>query len=211
MSDSQAPPQKSRVSDSELINAVEEQCRLRGTPVVPTKTVAESNHVNVTKQTIKRRLDDIEEVNSIKVGRGKVWWVPEENARGDIDLSAVYLEELEPEDVPTELVLEHPRGEHTGWFAWANRGVETARLSIMVFLAGFLLYLLRNLQALPEGVIFLAQLGIIGGFAMVIISLVVAIGAIILEKIEAPTTRDIWRRFLKEVDQRIEIESNDSS
>lgn len=192
MSESKSVSQQSQVSDEDLIKAVRQQCELHGTPVVPTSKVSEVQYITVTKQTVKRRLDDIDSVNSIKVGRGKVWWVPdtEDEARGNIDMSDVYLEKIDPEDIPSELVRKHPEGQPTGWTAWIDMAKKTYFLSAIIFLAGGLLYFghgyipfeMTNLRDF-------GLLGVVGGFFVIAVSISVSLLAGACKTLGLPAPR----------------------
>lgn len=196
MNGSPGPPKKSQVTDSELIRAVQEQCTLYGVPVVKTKQVAEANYIDVTDQTVKRRLDDIEGVNSIQVGRGKVWWVPEGSVRGEIDMESVYLKELEPEDIPSELIRKHPEGRPTGLYALADSGLQSVRISLLIFLASLVLFLVQQIEWLPiptDATEVIVAVGALGGFAVAFVSGLITIVALGIAQLDLPDLRQSKR------------------
>lgn len=202
MSPETTPPNTSQVTDDDLILAVQQQCERVGVPVVPTKQVAKSDLVDVTSQTVKRRLEDIETVNSIQVGRGHVWWVPEDESevRGEIDMSSVYLDDLEPEDIPREIIEKHPDGPATAWEKVTQKGMNGFWISWLSMLAGFFIFGLGGLLPVnPPTVELISSLLLVGGFAIMIVSALVAGSGKGLSLIGASQPRPFLRRHFNKV------------
>lgn len=193
-SSQQASPQ---VTDDELIGAVQQQCEKIGTPVVPTKIVTDADQVTVTSQTVKRRLEDIDAVNSIRVGRGRAWWVPEEEAeaRGEVDMSSIYLEELDPEDIPRELIYRHPDGPPTDWKKLESTGRSGMVISWMTMSAGLVSVGVADYFGMQDlGT--LALLISIAGVTIFIFSTILAISGRALDYVDAPQpTTVVWRKL----------------
>ena len=198
MSDTESSPNSSQVTDEDLIIAVKEQCERAGVPVVPTSEVAEADRINVTNQTVKRRLEDIDSVNSMKVGRGHVWWVPddEEEVRGEVDMSSVYLDNLEPEDLPTELIEKHPEGPATEWEKWQAKGASVANISALALITGFATFGLNSLSIVEfEPLRFIGATLIVAGFVNMFVGFTLQGSAHILEWYDAPQPKKfLWTK-----------------
>lgn len=152
---SDAPPAQA-VSDDELLEAVRQVCEKRGLPVAPTRLVAEVDGIDIQQQTVKRRLDKIDHrVNSITVGRGKVWWVPDdEEPVGDVNLSAVDWDQIAPEEIPPDKIKNHPEFNIPSyWESWTDRANTVVSTALIPTLAGFVVFALQdaNLPLLDIG------------------------------------------------------------
>lgn len=206
MSDTQTPPPSNQVTDEDLVMAVRQQCEKAGTPVVPTKQVSEADQIDVTSQTVKRRLEDIDVVNSIQVGRGHVWWVPEEeaSARGEIDMSSVYLEELDPEDLPPELIRQHPEGPPSSWKRWVQKGQNSFSISLVAMVSGFMLLYIGEIPMVNRSTVELigAMFGI-GGLAILLVSMGIVILAGVLDFFDVPDPQIVIRRRSRGIRKRV--------
>lgn len=135
------------VSDDELLEAVRQVCEKRGLPVAPTSLIAEVDGINIKQQTVKRRLDKIDRrINSISVGRGKVWWVPEDtDPVGDVDISAVDWSVIDPGEIPAEKVQEHPEFNIPDyWESWEERANAVVSTAFLPTIAGFIVFALQD-------------------------------------------------------------------
>lgn len=109
-----SPPQRPPdVTDEQLIEAVRAACERPNLPVASTGSVADIEWVTIDQDSVKRRLDEIEEesgeVTGFDTGGAFVWWVPDEDEdRGTIDPSTIYWQNVDPEDIPTEIIDQHP-------------------------------------------------------------------------------------------------------
>lgn len=197
MSDTKSPPTSTQVTDEDLITAVRQQSKKAGTPVVRTKDVAKAEHIDVTNQTVKRRLEDIDIVNSIQVGRGHVWWVPEEEAeaRGEVDMSSVYLEKIDPAELPRELIEQHPDGPSSYWERRIEKGSNGVSMSLMAFLAGVLIFIVQELipNLSTSEINTVGALLIVGGASMFLVSAGIAIVGSVFHRTGASNPR-IWIR-----------------
>lgn len=101
-------PPAQKVTDEELLTAVERVSRRLDAPAVPTAQVAAD--LPIARQSVKRRLDELADagkVASLATGQGRIWWLPEGEG-GHVDPSALShpIESLNPYDIPTELARE---------------------------------------------------------------------------------------------------------
>jgi hypothetical protein len=105
------PPKQRQVTDAELLRAVEHVCNTQRPPVAKSSEVTAVDFIDVKQQTVKRRLDKLDEVGrvgSVEVGRGKVWW-PIDDGRPQDGGGEIYWDGIEPEQIPEEMVKEHPK------------------------------------------------------------------------------------------------------
>lgn len=135
------------VPDEDLIKAVRERCKFEGKPVVKTAEVANAESIHITPQRVHDRLKRLHEENRvgrIKVGRGSVWWVPEE-VDVDVDFSSINWEEIDGSNIPPDTIEEHP--EYHANTYWEDKA-ELARSGINIFgtaiLFGILAFLTRD-------------------------------------------------------------------
>jgi hypothetical protein len=176
-------PHSPQVTDEDLVTAVREQCAKHSVPVVPTKTVGDAKGIEVTDQTVKRRLEDISGVNTMQVGTGHIWWVPEDEARGAVDMESIYLEEIDPEDLPRELIEQHPEGPPTSWAKLEQRGANGVWLSAFSFFTGLIITSLGNAGLLPIDITEpIGPILGIGGFAMFIVGMIFMVIGSFLDK-----------------------------
>jgi len=142
------------VSDEELIEAVRRECLTRGVPVVPTRQVAKAEGVNIQQQQVSRRLEslaDDQRINSISVGRGAVYWVPEDEreAKGQVDFSFVDWDTInpDPEEIPEEILEEHPNfHDPSYWEEVEESANSTIGVAGLAAIAGVILLILVNID-----------------------------------------------------------------
>jgi len=140
-------PPAQAVSDDELIEAVRQVCEKRGLPVAPTRLIEEVDGIDIQQQTIKRRLDKIDHrVNSLKVGRGKVWWVPDgEEVEGEVDVSAINWAQIEPEEIPSQKIEDHPEFNIPDyWESWTERANTVVTIAFPPTFVGFIVFALQD-------------------------------------------------------------------
>jgi len=140
-------PPAQAVSDDELIEAVRQVCEKRGLPVAPTRLIEEVDGIDIQQQTIKRRLDKIDHrVNSLKVGRGKVWWVPDdEEVEGEVDVSAINWAQIEPEEIPPQKIEDHPEFNIPDyWESWTERANTVVTIAFPPTFVGFIVFALQD-------------------------------------------------------------------
>lgn len=106
-SEPETPPAQ-KVTDEELLTAVEYVLRMLDAPAVPTAQVAAD--LPIARQTVKRRLDDLADegrVASLATGQGQIWWLPDGEG-GHVDPSVLNhpVESIDPYDIPTDLARE---------------------------------------------------------------------------------------------------------
>lgn len=147
-------PAAQKVSDEELIEAVQRECLTRGVPVVPTRQVAKAEGVNIQQQQVSRRLEslaDDQRINSISVGRGAVYWVPEDGreAKGQVDFSFVDWDTInpDPEEIPEEILEEHPNfHDPSYWEEVEESANSTIGVAGLAAIAGVILLILVNID-----------------------------------------------------------------
>ena len=175
------PPSKPKVTDDELERAVAHCCRTRKPPVAKTKDVADVAFIDVKPQTVKRRLDGLEEegrVSSLKVSRGRVWWIPEERDEAVSNGSSpIYWAGIDPEEIPTSMIEAHPEYPNPDrWEKLRNRGENMARDAAIPAVVGFAILLLRNIElpfiSIGQDIYSIAVLLFIGGVLFVIVGFV---------------------------------------
>lgn len=104
------PPKRPKVTDEELLEAVEHAYGTYRDPVVKSEDVADVEFIDVQQQTVKRRLDTLREegeVGALKIGRGWVWWPIDEEGE-PAEETDIHWDVIEPEQIPDEMVEEHP-------------------------------------------------------------------------------------------------------
>lgn len=171
------------VSDEDLIRAVAQACELKGAPMVPTKEIVEFDNITIGQQTVKDRLATIADENriyQIKVGKGYAWGVPEdEELGGQIDFSVINWEAIDPEDIPTHIVRQHPDHEvRTYWEKWEERANTLFLTTFFTFGVGAVVYYLdgQNAQLISSS----PEIQVVGDLALItgFVSFVLGFGVI---------------------------------
>jgi len=134
-------------SDEDLLRAVKQRCVETGAPVVPSREIERSEYINIQQQSIAGRLQDLAEegrVGKISVGKGYVWYIPEdEEPRGEIDFSVINWDVIPPEEIPAEKVHKHPEYEDPSyWEKVRDDGNVIARAGFWGMLLGGGVYIL---------------------------------------------------------------------
>jgi hypothetical protein len=176
------PPSRPKVTDDELERAVAHCCRTQKPPVAKTKDVADVEFIDVKPQTVKRRLDRLEEegrVSSLKVSRGRVWWIPqnEGDEESDNDSSSIYWAGIDPEEIPTSMIKAHPDyPDPDRWEKLRDRGENMARDAAIPAAVGFAILLLRSVElpfiSIGQDIYTIAVLLFIGGVLFVLVGFV---------------------------------------
>jgi len=178
-------PPAQAVSDDELIEAVRQVCEKRGLPVAPTRLIEEVDGIDIQQQTIKRRLDKISHrVNSLKVGRGKVWWVPDgEEVEGEVDVSAINWAQIEPEEIPPQKIEDHPEFNIPDyWESWTERANTVVTIAFPPTFVGFIVFALQDANIPVVGGIgrdaaTLGALVTLAGLFFIVIGILIGIAA----------------------------------
>ncbi|NGM71558.1 hypothetical protein G6M89_21680 [Natronolimnobius sp. AArcel1] len=210
--DSQAPNQK--ISSEEVKAAVIELCDKRGTPVVRPRDIVDLDWVSVGKQTVNNHLQKLQErgeVSSISVGRGAVWWVPdEEQSGGEVDVSVIEWSRVDAEKIPDELVLERPEVEDSSyWEGMISKWNSVIGGAAFIVIVGFVVLLFDQYFSIDIGPDFefwgLIFLG--GGFVVIISSFVpisiAKLGQFLDDKGVIPAIKDKKERAKSEILQWI--------
>lgn len=148
---SESPPAQ-KVTDDDLIEAIKERCNQSGIPVVPTKEVEKVDYITIKKQAIARRLKTLaeqEQISSLKIGRGWVWWVPEENeSGGEVDFSTINWSSIDPAEIPTEKIYKHPElADSTYWDQLYDDAYAISRAGLWSFTPGLvILFVDQNVE-----------------------------------------------------------------
>jgi len=173
--DSKPPAQK--VTKDEILVAIEQICEKRGQPVVRLDDIEELDSIPVGKQAIKHHLDELEEmgqVNFLKYGQGGVWWVPD-----DIDVSAeakpgvVDWDNIDANDIPHEVLADLPEfQDQTYWEGMVDSWGTVAGGGLFVFaLSLFLIAVNQNTAlGLSSSVSSVLSIVLVGAIGVVVIS-----------------------------------------
>lgn len=174
----QRPNQK--ITKEEVRQAIIEICDKKGVPIVRSRDIAELEWVDVERQTINNHLDDLRDegsVSSLQVGTGYVWWVPaDEEIGGDVDVSAIAWDRIEPEEIPDEIVRQRPEvDDPTFWEGMMESWGTVAGGGTFILLAGVVLMLLDGVQILDLGYDFefWGSLAVLGGFVVLVVAIVI--------------------------------------
>jgi hypothetical protein len=144
--------------------------------------VSDVEFIDVKPQTVKRRLDRLEEegrVSSLKVSRGRVWWIPqdEDEEKRDNDSSSIYWAGINPEEIPTPMIKAHPNyPDPNRWDQLRSRGENMARDAAIPAAVGFAILLLRSVElpfiSIGQDIYTIAVLLFIGGVLFVLVGFV---------------------------------------
>jgi hypothetical protein len=138
--------------------------------------------IDVKPQTVKRRLDRLEEegrVSSLKVSRGRVWWIPhtEGEEESDNDSSSIYWAGIDPKEIPTSMIKAHPEyPDPDRWEQLRDRGENMARDAAIPAVVGFAILLLRSVElpfiSIGQDIYTIGVLLFIGGVLFVLVGFV---------------------------------------
>lgn len=204
---STAPPSDPKVSDEELLEAVEQACATRAPPVAKTEHVATVESIPVIQQTVKRRLDALEaegEVGGLQIGPGKVWWPIED---GDpISPNVTDWDSIDIEGAPEEFVKEHPEFPATeGWDGMVTDANRIARVGLYPTGIGFVVLVVDELNLsyipMPEELVSASAIFLLFGFAFMMLGVFLAVAAQSGKKLDEkgvfdPIPRDALRDLL---------------
>lgn len=211
-----SPPKRTPdVSDGELVEAVQTACERAGIPVVPASKVADLEPIPIKKDAVKRRLDEIDRVSKYDTGGAFVYWVSEEGeARGNIDPSSIYWENVDPEGIPEEVINEHPeftvptRPERL--VEKGNEIIGPATLSF-IFGAGVLFVQEYTASLIEPGsdVELVGVLAAIAGFSFMFIGFVLVFVGKLGQELEdrgvSPVVREHTKSVLEGIEKRLPI------
>lgn len=186
---------KPKVSDEELLKIIQEQCALRGVPVVPTRVVAEADRVPITHQAVFSRLKQLHEEERIgrieaQENRTSVWWVPEDEET-DTDLSTIAWENVPIEKIPEEEIRDHPAfEEQTYWENRREKAISRVNTGAWGLLIGSLIFTLPGLPLIPASIWqqleLFAAVALVGGIGLCLIAagevLIVRVGQMFVDK-----------------------------
>jgi hypothetical protein len=179
---SETAPPNQKVTPSEILAAIEQLCNKRGSPVVRSKDIADLDDIPVGTQAVNEHLDTLKEegkVSSLPVQRSAVYWVSEGHyTGGEVDISAVDWDSIDPEQIPTEKIEQHPDyGEQGHWDDWADDAESALRLGMWGALMGVVaLVILQNtpIEATQTRTDF-AVIALLGGFLLTFAGLLLLI------------------------------------
>lgn len=177
-------PVAQEVSNEQLVEAVAVVCRERGLPVAPTKYVAKVDGITVQQQTVKRRLERLgTRVASLQIGRGKVWWIPEDQeVAGEHKLSSIAWDNIDPSEIPLELIEEHPELHvPTYWERWEEKSGTLFKSALALTLPGFVVFALKDAQlpliSISDDVATLGALAAVAGIFIGVIAMVLMVAS----------------------------------
>jgi len=104
------PPAK-KVSKDEIIAAINQITEKRGVPVVQTSDISELESINVDNQTINNHLDELKQmgrVNLFEYGQKGVWWTPDKENSGDVEIGVINWDRIDANEIPHEVLAELP-------------------------------------------------------------------------------------------------------
>lgn len=169
-----------KISKEEVRQAIIEICEKKGVPVVRSKDIADLDWVEVEPQTINNHLDNLKDegrVSSLQVGKGYVWWVPDaEEEGGDVDVSAIAWNRINPDEIPDEIVKQRPEiDDPTFWEEMMDSWGTVAGGGTFILIAGIVLLLLDGVQIvdLSYDFEFWGSLAFVGGFVVIIVAIVI--------------------------------------
>lgn len=172
--------------DKELIKAVKQQCEETGAPVIPTKEVEKVEYIDIQQRSIANRLEGLSDegkIGSIKVGRGWVWWVPNEgDSGGEVDFDRINWNGIDAEKIPPEKIYAHPEyNDPSRWEQLRDESHVIARVGLWTISLGFVVIItgefnlpfisFTNLQQ------DLAALAILFGTLLVLLAVVVGVAS----------------------------------
>lgn len=135
------------ISDDDLLELIQQKCELHGMPVVPTNEISNDDEVPNKRQAVRKQLNRLHEedrVGRVNVGGKYAWWVPDGEA-GEVDFSRVNWSTLPIEEIPIEILSEHPDyHEPTRWDRLERRAQNIAESAFIFLTFGLLIYAFRE-------------------------------------------------------------------
>lgn len=141
--------------------------------------------IDVKQQTVKRRLDRLEEegkVSSLKISRGRVWWIPEDENDEEMhkESSSIYWADIDPEEIPTSMIEAHPDyPDPDQWERLRNRGENMAQDAAIPAVVGFAILLLRSVElpfiTIGQNIYTIAVVLFIGGGLFVLLGVLISL------------------------------------
>lgn len=173
-------PPAQKVTDKDLIKAIEQRCTQSGIPVVPTKEIERVDYIDIKKQAIARRLKKLSKqgkISSLKIGRGWVWWVPENKEfGGEADFSNIDWSSIDAEEIPLEKIQDHPELSSSAyWDQLKNDAEAMSRAGAWAFLIGLVIILVDEYNILISLTQLQADIGafsLLGGMLLIFIGIV---------------------------------------
>lgn len=142
-----SPGRTPEEDDEDILQAVIAACEAKEAPMAKTKEIRERGDLSIEQQTVVERLFSLEKVgkvHSIRVGPGYAWSIAEESDV-EADPSRLNWDFLEIEDIPKEVVMEHPDFESNSFLRkWKNSSDNLLFLSALVGILGGGLFILRE-------------------------------------------------------------------
>lgn len=118
-------------------------------------------------------------MSSLKVSRGRVWWIPQNEGEeeSDNDSSSIYWAGIDPEEIPTSMIKDHPDyPDPDRWEKLRDRGENMARDAAIPAAVGFAILLLRSVElpfiSIGQDIYTIAVLLFIGGVLFVLVGFV---------------------------------------
>lgn len=172
------------VSDETLIKTVQQQCEIRGWPVVPTSTVSDAEPITIEQQQVHNRLEELAEegkIRKIEVGSNwKVWWVPKDQEK-DVGFSnAINWDNVNGADIPKATIEEHP-DYHTPtfWEEWESKATTVLDFAVLALVVGVPIYVLNelNVSYVRENLQLVGGVSLLGGLFFAVVGAAVSGGA----------------------------------
>ena len=210
--ETRAPNQK--ITREEVRQAIIEICDKRGVPVVRSNDIVELEWVSVGRQAVNNHLEALKEngeVASLSIGPGAVWWVPEEGEpAGDVDVSAIHWEGIDPMEIPAEIIKERPEvDDPTYWERMMDNWGTIAGGGIFFIVAGILIAFFDQYISIETHYDFelMGATGLLVGVVVIVVSLIIILGARLGQFFENigffPIIRRKLRRYRDTIYQRI--------
>lgn len=171
-------------SDEDLIRAVEQRCIEAGAPAVPTREVVDVNFIDIKQQAVARRLEtllDEGQIGAISVGRGWVWYVPEnEEGGGEVDFSQLDWSNIPAYEIPPEKVHEHPEyDDPTYWEQMDDDAQVISRVGLWGLILGIGMIAIGSLElpyvSLSRAQQDIALLASVVGAVLILIALAISV------------------------------------
>lgn len=167
-----------KITKEEVREAVIAICEERKAPVVRSEDIAELEWVSVGRQAINNHLNTLEEENeisSLSVGRGAVWWVSESDFEADeVAVTSIDWENMDPAEIPDDLVKQRPEvDDPTYWESMMENWATVAGGVSFIFLFGLIVLVMDEFFNIDPGIELqtLGAVSILGGLLVIFIAL----------------------------------------